>query len=358
MNTGQVISGLGHLGLIGWLLFGGRFASEPLPFDVTDVAVISEADFQAMLAGNNTPETVTEVAMPEPPAAEAPAAPELPATPDQPPEQARPEVAETPPPEARPETPPEIVPPPQEEVAVLPPEPAPRPQERPVERVAPEPTPQPPEPEAAPDPVERQETTDTPAEVVQPREEATAPPEAVTEITPEAQAEVSAAPKVSKRPPSLPTRPAAPAAPATPAAAAAPRPGASTSAAVSDALASALGDSTGGAGAGSDPLTRGETEGLMASLQKEWLLDDYSSARDVVVVYLVNLTPEGRLSGTPKLVSVTGPEGNVRDVAVRQARNALIALSRSRAGFGLPPDKYDQWKEIEITFNPKKMGIR
>lgn len=352
MNTGQVISGLGHLGLIGWLLFGGAFRSDPLPFDVTDVAVISEADYQAMLAGNNAPETVTEVAMPEPPAVEAPAAPELPATPDQPPEQAQPEVAETPPPEVPPETPPEIAPPPQDDVAALLPEVSPRPQERPVDRVSPEPTPQPPEPEAAPDPELRQETQDTPAEVVQPRDEATAPPEAVTEIMPEAQAEVSAAPRVSKRPPSMPKPPAPP------------TPGETTSAAVSDALAAALeGDTgseqgSGSAGAGSDPLTRGETEGLMASLQKEWLLDDYSSARDVVVVYRVNLTPEGRLSGTPKLVSVSGPEGSVRDVAVRQARNALIALSRSRAGFGLPQEKYDQWKEIEITFNPRKMGIR
>ena len=52
MNTGQIISGLGHVGLIGWMLFGGTFQSEPLPFDVTDVAVISEAEFDAMMAGD------------------------------------------------------------------------------------------------------------------------------------------------------------------------------------------------------------------------------------------------------------------------------------------------------------------
>ena len=42
MNTGQVISGLGHIGLIGWA-FLGAFKAEPLPFDVTAVSVISGA---------------------------------------------------------------------------------------------------------------------------------------------------------------------------------------------------------------------------------------------------------------------------------------------------------------------------
>ena len=178
MNTGQVISGIGHFGLIGWMLFGGAFMSEPLPFDVTDVEVISEAEFEAMLAGTNAPETVTEIAMPAPPEPDAPPSPDVSSPADRPPEQDAPQVADTPPPDTVPDPvapvpqpaevgdqPPEITPPPQEDVAVLVPQVSPRPQARPIDRVAPTPVAQPPEPEAAPDPVVRPETSDVPAEV-------------------------------------------------------------------------------------------------------------------------------------------------------------------------------------------------
>lgn len=372
MNTGQVISGVGHLGLIGWLLFGGQFRAEPLPFEVTDVAMISGEEFDAMMAASRGPETATEVALPTPPAEEETQAPQVETEPDAPPEQVEPEVTETPPPETVPEqpeppapaptpeeaveAPPEITPPPVEE-----PRPAPevseRPQARPVERVTPEPVAPPPEPEAQPDEVVREETQDTPAEEAQPEEEATAPEESVTEIVPEAADAVSAAPKTSVRPKTRPSRPA-------------PRPAeepevADTGGASQSAIAAALEEAnsetaeSGGAsstGQGGPRLSPGDENGLISAISDEWVVDPGAPSASVTVVVRVQLSPEGRLAGSPELVSATGGDQTAINVAFRKARTALIAAGRK--GFDLPRESYESWRVIEISFNPEKMRLQ
>ncbi|MBD0866188.1 MAG: energy transducer TonB, partial [Rhodobacteraceae bacterium] len=55
MQTGTYISGIAHLGLVGWMIFGGVFRSDPLPFEVHEVSVISAAEFEAMTAGGAEP---------------------------------------------------------------------------------------------------------------------------------------------------------------------------------------------------------------------------------------------------------------------------------------------------------------
>jgi hypothetical protein len=281
------------------------------------------------------------------PEAAIPAAPE-PETPDAPdvsqPEDASPEVSDQPP---------EIIPPPEEEVTIVVPQVSARPQARPAERVAPTPVAQP-EPEAQVDPVVREEAdpnaaSDTP----QPDEPATAPQEAVTEIVPEAQDEVSAAPTKSVRPKVRPNRPA-------------PQPEtetASTSNAVNSALAEALagGESaaaqTGTNGqSGADPLSQGEKDALIVAVSDCWSVDPGAASGKVTVVVSVTLNRDGTLSASPKFVSATGGDQTAVDVAFRKARTAVISCGRR--GFDLPEEKYEHWREIEMTFNPEKMRLR
>ena len=71
MQTGTYISGLGHGGVIAWLLVGGLFGDPPPEVEVTEVAVISAQEFAALYPP--APEMPAEV--PEPvaaPVAEAP----------------------------------------------------------------------------------------------------------------------------------------------------------------------------------------------------------------------------------------------------------------------------------------------
>ncbi|WP_294620512.1 energy transducer TonB [uncultured Roseovarius sp.] len=367
MNTGQVISGAGHLGLIAFALFGGAFQSEPLPFEVTEVTAISAEEFAALTQGESIPEAVANVDTPEPPQeGEAPA---LTSEADTPPERSEPEVAETPPPDEVPEPvepapvpqadvsdEPPVMQPPQEDTALLVPEESPRPQQRPAPRVAPEPVAEP-EPDVQVDDVERQEVSpsEEPAEVVEEESEATAPEEATTEIVTEAEENdvANAAPAQSIRPRTRPTRPeptetAEPAAPET------------DNSAVNDALAEALGQS----GTSSNeapqgpPLTAGEKDALRVAVQNCWNVGSLSSeALRTTVVVAVEMAENGKpVTSSIKMLSSSGGNGAAAKQAFEAARRAIIRCGSG--GFDLPVEKYDHWRDIEMTFNPERMRIK
>jgi hypothetical protein len=42
--------------------------------------------------------------------------------------------------------------------------------------------------------------------------------------------------------------------------------------------------------------------------------------------------------------------------AFEAARRAILRCGAE--GFPLPPEKYDRWAEVEMTFNPEEMRIR
>ncbi|WP_366942600.1 energy transducer TonB [uncultured Tateyamaria sp.] len=360
VNTGQVISGIGHAGLIGWVLFGGAFQAEPLPFEATDVSVISSEAFEALLTTGPQPDTATDVALPVAP--EVDPDPVATPTPDPVVEAEPPQIAPQPEPETVPDTPeplvqpvPEIVetapvPPQPPEIAALVPEIAPRPVPRPSDRVAPEAV-APPEPEAAPDPVEQDavsadEGTEIPAE----EQEATAPEEAATEIVTEAE-EPAGAPTTSLRPPSRrPTPPATQTAET-------PAPSDTTATAVNDALREALSGGEDDIPAG-PPLSAGEKDALRVAVSSCWNVGSLSSeALLTTVVVGFDMTREGRPVGpSMRMVSSTGGSASAANQAYEAARRAIIRCTGD--GYPLPIEKYGQWREIEITFNPERMRIK
>lgn len=102
VNTGQIISGAGHLALIGWALIGGVFQSAPPPFEVVQATAISEEEFAAIMDRQSAPDAVADVDTPEPPAP-GEAAPSLSSEADTPPEAAQPDASATPPPDPAPD---------------------------------------------------------------------------------------------------------------------------------------------------------------------------------------------------------------------------------------------------------------
>ena len=368
MQTGTYISGAGHLALILWAFFGGTFNTEPLPFEVQEVAVISTEEFDAILAAQQPPGVSTDPADLAQPAEETDA-PEVAVTPDEDPDRAPPEVPETQVPDDTPiETPaplqpadvtdttPELSQPGADVVAALPP--GERPQPRPSERVAPEAV-APPDPEAAPDPVEREAVVPEEGESETPADpqEATAPEEAAPEIVTEAE-EPAGAPVRSLRPATRPSRPAV-------AETSEPDP---TAAAVEDAVAAAIADNqqqqqqetqaqTPRAPAG-PPLSAGERDALRVSVSNCWNVGSLSTAAlSTTVVVGVDMAEDGRpVSGSIRMLDFSGgPESAARQ-AFEAARRAIIRCGAR--GFPLPREKYDHWREIEMTFNPENMRIR
>lgn len=393
MNTGQIISGIGHLGLIAWAVLGGAFQSEPLPFEVTEVTAISAEEYAALFPAERAPEAVANIDTPEPPeageapgmASEADAAPEM-AVPDSagtPPPDDLPEVVEpAPPAEAEVSDAPPQMQPPQEDMAALVPEVSPRPQPRPAPRIAPEPV-APPEPDVEIDDVDRQEAA--PEETAEPVEEEqqreTAREEAATEIVTEAEEEPAAAPDRSLRPRARPAaRPAeaetetaaaqeAPAAeapateapatetPATETPAEAPEVDNSS---VEDAIAAALGGSETQADStpSGPPLTAGEKDALRVAVQQCWNVGSLSTeALNTTVVVGVEMAEDGRpVSGSIRMIDATGGSDAAARQAFEAARRAIIRCGAN--GFDLPVEKYDHWRDIEMTFNPEKMRIK
>lgn len=356
MSFGTTLSVVGHVVLIGWLLLGWGLSHDPVPFDVTEVSVVSGEEYAALVAATTPQADTSQPAAPEVP--EAPetlptlATPEEPVTPLTPaPEQPTAEVEvapfqpEPPPPPvadvtdtvpelAQPEPP---APPPS---AAIPSE-APRPVPRPAPRIAPEAA-APPPPEAEIDPVVQQEAApDAAADLVEEPAEEAAPEEAATEVVTEAEIP-SGAVEVSSRPQSRPVRPAQAAPASDPAAAA-----------VAAAVAAA---STASAQPG-PPLTGSELNTFRVSVQGCWVVDQGSLAASVTVTLAFELTRDGRVAGNEVImIGNSGGTPAAVQAAYESARRAVLRCQSD--GFPLPAEKYDQWRLVEMTFNPAEMRIR
>ncbi|MDU9002451.1 energy transducer TonB [Sedimentitalea todarodis] len=338
MQTGTKISGIAHLGLIAVAIFGGAFRSEPLPFEVHEVSVISSEDFAALSVPRQPPQIADEPAAPEPPEP----------------------LAETPKPIARPEpepvqAEPEPVPEPAEPDDAVVPEPTATPE---IDRVAPEPVVTPPE-DARPDVIEQAEVTpDEGAETPQEAQEATAPEQATDRIVTEAVETARLAPLRSPRPPRSRPTPPAPTPVAEPAPEAEPAPDTSTASAVDAAVAAALaGPATEPDAPVGPPLSAGEKDALRVAVSQCWNVDVGGKSSQVVVTVAMSLDQSGKVIGNS--VRLLGSEGgNEQSVqtAFQAARRAILRCQKT--GYELPADKYAQWRDIEMTFNPERMRIK
>lgn len=373
-QIGNWVSGVGHAGLIGWILFGGWFTSRPEPVEVQEVAVISGAEFAAMTDAARRPQEMAETptpAAPEP-TEEAPEADVAAQEPDlTPPPQAQapePQPAPEPTEEAAPDisdAAPELPEPPAE-VTV---EDAPiddTPVERPADVVRPEPAPMP-EPDVAEAPQTQEAAVpEETGETVEEPQEATQVPEASDRIVTEAAEPPARAPTASPRPPAR--RPSAPERTET-ADAAEPAPATETEtpapdadsdavddAAVQAALESALSSTEETVPTG-PPITSGEKDALRLAVQNCWNVDPGARWASTTVTVAMSMTQDGNVvQSSLRMIASEGGDASTADAAFGAARRAILLCQRD--GYPLPPEKYGQWQEIEMTFNPERMRIR
>lgn len=376
MQAGWYISGAGHIALILFVLFGGLFSRERLPeMTVAEVSVISEAEFAALMPRGAAPEIATdapdvsapapEEEAPETPAEDAapdvsaPAPVEVPETPDEP-------VTEVPAPlpdaviveDAPP------VPLPPTDIDGTAPEPdaiaAPAPRVAPVPQVAP-----PPVVEAAPEVVEDTAPApeELPEEVPEEEPEPAAPEEASDRIVTEAEEVENYAPASSMRPRSRPARPVRVAEEPREEPREQPREEPTPQRdPVADAVAAAVAEANETPAAPSapsgPPLTGGEKDALRVAVSQCWNVGSLSTdALATTVVVAVSMAESGVPdTGSIRMVSFSGgTEAGARQ-AFEAARRAIIRCGAR--GFPLPVEKYSQWRDIEMTFNPEGMQFR
>ncbi|KNG94786.1 hypothetical protein [Pseudaestuariivita atlantica] len=372
MHVGHYISGIGHAGLIGWLLFGNVFAAEPLKMEFTEVTMVSGQEWAALVLPESPPDASAVVETPEPPAPQPEADPVAPETVPEPQPAPQPDPAPAPAPDAQPDVsdvatpvpeaavedaPPDQPDAPAPEVAVIVPDTAPlesiRPKPRPASRVAPVPVAQP-QPETEIAPVPSPETRpDEASETPTPEQDAARPEEATTEIVTEAEEPASAAPTQSLRPRGRPERLATASTPEPDT----PAPSDTRDDSVESVVADLLREATAPAApAGGPPLSRGESEAFRIAVQECWNVDVGSQAANVVVTVGFELAENGTVSSDVRLIAAEGGSDGAVQTAFQSARRAVLRCQRG--GYDLPADKYETWREVEMTFNPESMRVR
>jgi hypothetical protein len=222
-----------------------------------------------------------------------------------------------------------------------------------------------PEVREAPEPAEVAEEA-VPVEEITPTAPEEAAPEIVTEAEEPSRGTQALAPASSPRPRARPAHPPAPQvaepAPETPQ----PAPETpSTEDAIAAALAEAMAatettSETGGTGtaASGPPLTSGERDALRIAVQQCWNVGSLSTeALRTTVTVGVSVARDGRPEGGAiRMISAEGGSAEAARQAFEAARRAIVRCGAS--GFPLPAEKYDHWRDIEMTFNPESMRIR
>jgi hypothetical protein len=256
-----------------------------------------------------------------------------------------------------------------------------RPRPRPVDRVAATPVESVDAPEVADQVIE--EVTDQPTEeavIVEEEQQAAAPEEATTQIVTEAVETEENAPQLemtsSLRPRSRPARvaetPVEEEVAATPseAPAEAPAEEAATEDAVAAALAEALAEEAAAEPAAEPsqsaatdlpvgpPMTAGEKDALRVAVNACWNVGALSmEALRTTVTVGFSVGQDGVPdAGSITLVDSAGGSDTATRQAYEAARRAIIRCGAR--GFPLPPEKYEQWKNIEIVFDPNGMRMR
>jgi hypothetical protein len=391
MYTGQIISGAGHGALILWLLLGDWLFSPPEPeeLQVVSGSLISSADFEALQAAaraaqETAPEPEVEEPPPEPEVQEPPPEPEVEAPPPEP------DVQEPPPEPEVVELPPEPEEVPEGETGFAEPSPLPpadvaQPLPNPLENARPRPRPndivrqetveETPEVETSETPTPA--VSDQPAETIVEEQEATpetAPEAAATELAPEQPEPPALAPTSSPRPRARPTQVAAaepeaedaPAeeAPAEQAPAEETPPEQPAEDPLADVLADVVAEESpeepteGGGTTRSlgESLNAAEMNGLANTINRCWDLGAASTAAlNVSITLLITLDQGSR----PIDVELLDSSGDTPE-AINTARRAAITAVRNcgREGLGLPPEKYETWKQIEVVFDPRGAQLR
>lgn len=108
-----------------------------------------------------------------------------------------------------------------------------------------------------------------------------------------------------------------------------------------------LGSSTGSV---TQEMTLNEIDALRARLAQCWNIQlappDPSELRVKLKMFL---NPDGSISQAPQVLEVGSSE------FARSAAESAVRAVRRCAPYNLPPQKYDSWREINVTFDPREM---
>jgi hypothetical protein len=106
------------------------------------------------------------------------------------------------------------------------------------------------------------------------------------------------------------------------------------------------------------PMTFGEKEGLRVAVEKCWNVGALSTeALGTAIKVFVDVAEDGKpISGSISLEGFSDGSEAAANQAFEAARRAILRCGEK--GFPLPPEKYEEWKELELNFDASGMRMR
>ncbi|MGL5011876.1 MAG: hypothetical protein ACRC6I_18545, partial [Paracoccaceae bacterium] len=105
-----------------------------------------------------------------------------------------------------------------------------------------------------------------------------------------------------------------------------------------------------------ESLNAAEENGLANAINRCWDLGAASTAALNVSVTLLITLDQNSVPTDVEVLETSGDTPAAIDAARRAAMRAVRDCGRN--GLGLPPEKYETWKEIEVVFDPRGAQLR
>jgi len=103
-------------------------------------------------------------------------------------------------------------------------------------------------------------------------------------------------------------------------------------------------------------LTQGETEAFRLQVRRCWNVEVGTEAANVVVTIRFNMTPDNKVvPGSITQVAASGGSAEAIRMAYDWGRRAILRCQVQGGGYQLPIEKYAQWQQVEVTFNPEEI---
>ena len=100
-------------------------------------------------------------------------------------------------------------------------------------------------------------------------------------------------------------------------------------------------------------LSMSEKDALRAIIGRNWNVPTGAPRpEDLIVIVRFSLNPDGTLAGAPQLVNSGSYASNS---FFRAAADAALRAVQMTQPFKLPANKYNDWREIVLTFDPRDM---
>jgi hypothetical protein len=105
------------------------------------------------------------------------------------------------------------------------------------------------------------------------------------------------------------------------------------------------------------PLTEKELNTFRNQLTNCWVVDVGSRAANTTVKLAFAMQPDGKVvASSIELIEFYGGSEVAAFEAFQAARRAILRCQKG--GYDLPIEKYDQWRNIEVAFDPQEMRKR